>query len=135
MTEDLHFGEWTVPGYELVEQFTTPGGPGGQHANRNATAVRLRFDISSSSLPKDVKAKLVSRFGEVVEVVASEQRSQSRNRETARSRLVEKLEGAMVEPKKRRATKPTRASKRERLDQKRARSQTKRNRRRPSIDD
>ena len=135
MTEDLRFGEWTIPGHELIEQFTTPGGPGGQHANRNATAVRLRFDVEGSSLPPQIKTKLESRLGIAVEVTASEERSQSRNRETARRRLVEKLESAMGEPKQRRPTKPTRASRKKRVDDKRARSKVKRDRRRPTIDD
>ena len=81
--DDLHVGDWIVPAAELEESFDTSGGPGGQHANRNETTVRLRFRIDESSLPIELKEKLVLRLGNVVEVTASDQRSQSRNRETA----------------------------------------------------
>ena len=133
--DDLVVGEWVIPAADLDERFATSGGPGGQHANRNATAVRLRFDIAESSLPENVRAKLISRLGSVVEVTASEQRSQFRNREEARERLTAKIEVALTDPKPRRRTKRTRASKEKRLADKRARSDTKRGRRRPPIDD
>lgn len=129
--DDLDLGRHTIPATELEEIFETSGGPGGQHANRNATAVRLRFDISASSLPEDVRSKLVTRVGEVAEVTVSESRSQFRNRALARQRLQEKLEKALIDPPKRRPTRPTRASKRRRLDQKRARGATKRLRQPP----
>lgn len=124
--DDLDFGRHTIPAAELEESFETSGGPGGQHANRNATAVRLRFDIAESSLPEQVRSKLVARIGQVAEVTVSESRSQFRNRALARRRLQEKLEKALVDPPKRRRTRPTRASKRRRLEQKRARGRTKR---------
>lgn len=133
--DDLAILDFRVRGVELDESFETSGGPGGQHANRNATAVRLRFDIAASSLPDEVKQTLNDRIGESVEVVAADSRSQFRNRAIARQRLKEKLEAALIEQRARRPSKPTRASKRRRLEQKRARSQTKRLRRNPGPDD
>jgi ribosome-associated protein len=133
--DDLIVGRWVIPSSDLDERFETSGGPGGQHANRNATAVRLRLDVASSSLPQDVKAKLLDRFGPAVEVIAADERSQSRNREIARERMVERIAGALAESKKRRATKPTRASKDRRIARKKARGQTKESRRAPGPDD
>lgn len=133
--EDLVVRELTIPASELEERFETSGGPGGQHANRSSTGVRLRFSVNESSLPKDVKQRLRARLGEVVEVVASDERSQHRNRQLARKRLADRIGTALVEPEPRRATKPTKASKERRLARKRARSERKRQRRRPVIDD
>lgn len=122
-----------IPAGEIEETFHTSGGPGGQHANRNETAVRLRFRVDESSLPADVKNRLVNRLGNVVEVTVSDERSQLRNRELARERLVEKLESGLKREKRRRKTKPTRASQRRRLEKKRAHSKKKRLRREPEI--
>lgn len=132
--DDLVVGHLVIPAAELDEVFTTSGGPGGQHANRNETAVRLRLDVMASSLPHHVKRRLIDRLGDTVEVVASDERSQSRNRETARRRMVEKLETALQEPKPRRRTKPTRAARERRLTEKKKRSDIKRQRRRPMSD-
>ncbi len=132
--DDLHVGRYTIPAAELVETFETSGGPGGQHANRSSTAVRLRFEIAESSLPDDVRAKLVERIGPTAEVNASESRSQFRNRALARRRLTEKLEQALVDAPKRKKTRPTRASKKRRLEQKRTRGRIKRLRQPPDLD-
>ncbi|MGH3650846.1 MAG: alternative ribosome rescue aminoacyl-tRNA hydrolase ArfB, partial [Acidimicrobiia bacterium] len=129
--DDLEVGRHTIPGAELEEIFVTSGGPGGQHANRNETAVRLRLDVAASSLPSAVKAKLSQRIGEVVEVVASDSRSQFRNRALARKRLRAKLEEALVDKSPRRRTRPTRASRQRRVAEKRARGEVKRLRRSP----
>ncbi len=129
--EDLVVGHLIIPATELDERFETSGGPGGQHANRNETAVRLRLDVTASSLPEQVKHTLIAHLGELVEVTATEERSQARNRETARRRMIEKLESALHEDKPRKATKPTRASRERRLSQKKARSDVKRQRRAP----
>jgi ribosome-associated protein len=129
--EDLHIGPFTIPAEELEETFETSGGPGGQHANRSATAVRLRLEIAASSLPNEVRARLRERIGEYVEVVAADSRSQFRNRALARQRLREKIEKALVERPKRRRTRPTRASQRRRIEAKRTRGETKRLRKRP----
>ena len=132
--DDLVVGGHTIPGEELEELFETSGGPGGQHANRSHTAVRLRLDVAASSLPEDVRTKLTRRLGDVVEVNISESRSQFRNRALARQGLREKLERALVDPPRRRKTRPTRASKQQRLEDKRARSETKRLRQPPDPD-
>jgi ribosome-associated protein len=129
--DDLVVGSLVIPAAEIEERFETSGGPGGQHANRSATAVRVRFRVRESSLPEPIKDRLASKLGEVVETVASESRSQTRNRETARRRLATRIEAALAEPKPRRRTRPTRAAKERRLAAKRARSQVKRERRRP----
>lgn len=132
----LVVGRWIIPDAEIEESFHTSGGPGGQHANRTETAVRLRFDVSASTtLPKEVKQQIIARAGEVIEVNASEERSQLRNRETARRRLVERIENALARPKRRRRTKPTRAARENRLASKRARAEKKRRRLRPRMDE
>lgn len=132
--DDLDIGRYTIPAAELEESFVTSGGPGGQHANRSETAVQLRFDIASSSLPEDVRSKLLDRIGEHAEVTASDSRSQFRNRALARQRLQEKIEKALIDPPKRRRTRPTRASKRRRLEEKKARGRTKKLRKPPDIE-
>jgi ribosome-associated protein len=130
--DDLQVGRWTIPADELEERFETSGGPGGQHANRNETAVRIRFTVSSSSLPDEVKEKLTHRLGDTIETSAADTRSQFRNRATARRRLKEKIETALVEQPVRRRTWPTRASRIRRIESKRARGAIKRLRRRPN---
>lgn len=116
---------------DLEERFETSGGPGGQHANRSATAVVLRLDLTTASLPDDARARLISRLGAIVETRASEHRSQPRNRELARERMTERLSAALAVEKRRKTTRPTRASRQRRLESKRARSEVKRRRRRP----
>lgn len=134
--QPLVVGKWTIPETELEETFHTSGGPGGQHANRSETAVRIRFDVAASAtLPDPIKDRIISRAGEVIEVHAAEERSQLRNRETARRRLAERLEGAMARPRRRRRTKPTRASRERRLAAKRERAEKKRRRRNPKPQD
>jgi ribosome-associated protein len=133
--EDLVVGDLVIPAEELEERFETSGGPGGQHANRSQTAVTLRFRIADSSIPEEARARLVARLGEVVEVVAGESRSQHRNRIVARERLAERLATALVEPKSRKRTKPTKASKERRLSDKAARSEVKQTRRPPKPED
>lgn len=132
--DDLDVGRYTIPGMELDESFDTSGGPGGQHANRNRTAVRLRFHIAGSSLPDDVRSKLVKRIGDYAEVNVAESRSQFRNRALARQRMQELLRDAMVDPPTRKKTKPTRASKRRRLKEKRAHGRKKKLRQPPDMD-
>lgn len=129
--DDLAVGPYTIPAPELEELFETSGGPGGQHANRSETAVRLRFDVAASSLPDEVKDRLRTRVDDVIEAVASDSRSQFRNRALARQRLRAKIEAALVDEPKRKRTRPTRASKERRVAEKRARAEVKRHRRRP----
>jgi ribosome-associated protein len=126
------FGEWRIPEAELEERFDTSGGPGGQHANKNETAVTLRVDLRTTSLPEEVVRRVIDRLGNpIVEVTAADSRSQWRNRAVARQRLADVLEEANKPRARRRRTKPTRASKTRRLEEKRRRSEIKKNRRSP----
>lgn len=121
-----------IPAAELTERFMPSGGPGGQHANRASTGVELRFDVTSSAVLSDSqRRRLLDRLGEEVRVVVDEERSQSRNRDIARKRLAGRIQNALVVEPPRRATKPTRGSKRRRLDAKKRRSELKQQRRRP----
>jgi ribosome-associated protein len=130
--DGVAFGEWRIPEAELEERFDTSGGPGGQHANNNETAVTLRVDLRTTSLPEDVTQRLIDRLGiPMVEVTAADSRSQWRNRSIARQRLADVLEEANKPRARRRRTKPTRASKTRRLEEKRHRSEIKKNRRSP----
>jgi ribosome-associated protein len=122
---------------ELRWRFSASGGPGGQHANKVATRVEVRFDVeASASLSATARDRLLARLGPVVTVVVDETRSQSRNRALALDRLRSRLAGALVPVRPRRPTKPSRGSVERRLDAKRQRAQTKRTRRsRPHADD
>jgi ribosome-associated protein len=124
-----------LPESELVVRFLRADGPGGQHVNRTESAVELRFDVlHSPSLPDDVRARLLARRDRrltdegVLVIQARRFRDQGRNREDARERLVEIVRGALTAPKKRVATKPTRASKQRRLEGKQQRAKIKQNR-------
>lgn len=124
-----------LPESELVERFLRADGPGGQHVNRTESAVELRFDVRSSpSLPEEVRERLLARSDRrltadgVLVIQARRFRDQGRNRDDARERLVEIIRGALVAPKKRIATKPSRAAKERRLAGKQQRSKTKQNR-------
>lgn len=130
--DGVAFGEWRIPEAELEERFDTSGGPGGQHANKNETVVKLRVDLRATSLPQDVTQRLIGKLGDpIVEVTAADSRSQWRNRALARQRMVEVLEEANRPRARRRRTKPTRASKTRRLEEKRRRSEIKKNRQSP----
>ncbi len=132
--EDLTVGRWTIPASEIEEVFDTSGGPGGQHANRTRSAVRLRFDVMASSLPEEAKSKLSTRVGSSIEASSSDSRSQFRNRAIARRRLATKIAEAVADPAQRRQTRPTRSSRDKRLASKRARGELKRQRRRPDVE-
>jgi ribosome-associated protein len=127
--------------HELDEKFVTAGGPGGQNVNKVASAVQLRFNVKTSHAFNDEQKWMIRRAlgnrindeGELVLFVQTH-RSQVRNREEARERLVELLEKALVKPKKRVKTKPSRAQKERRLEGKAIRSETKRNRGRVTHD-
>jgi ribosome-associated protein len=114
---------------ELEESFIQASGPGGQNVNKVATAVQLKFDARNSpSLPPDVRARLwklagrrISQDG-VLLIVAREHRTQERNRAEARQKLIDLLKAATVQPRVRKATKPSKASKQRRLDSKTRRS-------------
>ena len=114
---------------ELEWRFSASGGPGGQHVNTANTRAEVRFDIASSpSLGPRQRARLIERLGPEVRVVASDERSQLRNRELALERLRTRLADALRVEKPRRATKPSKGAKERRLDEKRQRSETKRRR-------
>ena len=122
-----------IPDGELEWKYTTSGGPGGQHANRASTRVQLAWDIASSEvLTESVRARLSTKLGEVVRVDVDDHRSQSRNREIAGDRLAEKVRSALVQRRRRTATKPSRASQRRRVEGKRRKSETKKLRKKPS---
>lgn len=119
-----------IPTDELTWRFSASGGPGGQHANRSNTKVELRFDVERSpSLGPRQRDRLLVRLGPVVRIVVDEERSQARNRGIALDRMRERLSGALRVEKQRRATRPTRAAGERRLEEKRRRSQAKRERR------
>lgn len=121
---------------ELEWRTSSSGGPGGQHANTSDTRVEVRFAVEpSASLAPKQKARVLERLGPVVKAVASDSRSQARNRELALERLRARLASALHVDPPRRATKPSRSATRSRLDAKRRRSTRKQDRRPPSSDD
>ena len=121
---------------EVTWRFSTAGGPGGQHVNTSNTRAEATFDIAASpTLPEWARARLVTALGPVVTVAAGDTRSQTRNRELALGRLADRLRQALVVRPSRQATKPTKASQRRRLDQKKRRAQVKNDRRRLSSPD
>jgi ribosome-associated protein len=127
-----------LPERELHWRFSRASGPGGQGVNTTDSRVELSFDLAGTpSLPEPLRDRALSRLtgrltDGVLTIVASEYRSQLRNRDAARDRLADLLRGAIApDPPKRRPTKPSAGSKRRRLDAKTRRSQVKRLRGRP----
>ena len=124
-----------IPEDELTERFVRAAGPGGQNVNKVASAVELRFDVASSrALPEPVRARLLARRDRrltsdgVLVIQANRFRDQAKNRDDARARLAELVRAATHVPKRRIATKPTRASKERRIESKKNRSTIKRGR-------
>ena len=124
-----------IPEDELTERFVRAAGPGGQNVNKVASAVELRFDVARSrALPEPVRARLLARRDRrlttdgVLVIQANRFRDQAKNRDDARERLAELVRAAMRVPKRRIATKPSRASKERRIESKKNRATIKRTR-------
>lgn len=131
-----------IPNAELSESFVRSTGPGGQNVNKLSTKVELRWTPASSSAFSEAQREyLVQRLahriiesGELI-ISSDEHRTQGRNRDEARKKLAEIVRKALVRPKKRRPTKPSRASIKRRLEGKKRRSSTKKNRAKARLDD
>lgn len=137
--DDLRLADGlTITASELEWTFLPSGGPGGQHANRAASKVVLRFDAEASrAFDEATRRVLLDRLHEpVISVTVDESRSQWRNRQIARRRLRQRLEAALApEAPRRKPTRPGRLAKQRRLDAKRARSQKKALRKPPDLED
>ena len=129
-------GAVTIPRSELEARASRSGGPGGQHVNTSSTRVEVRWNVvRSSAVTEPQRERLVARLASRLDgegwirVVASDSRSQRQNRERAEERLADLVRRALVVPKARRPTKPSRAAKQARLEDKRKKSGKKAQRR------
>ena len=131
----------SIPRSELDVRVSRSSGAGGQHVNKTSSRVEIFWNIRGSrALNEEQRARLQSKLASrlttdgSVRVVASDMRSQTRNRDLAEERLAETIRRALIVPRKRRATKPTRAAREARLESKKQHSQKKRNRRQGPFD-
>ena len=121
-----------VPRSEIELRTSRSSGPGGQHAQKSETRVEAVFDVEASNALSDAqKRRVVAKAGPVLRAIAQDERSQLRNKDLATERLVESLREALRVPRRRVPTKPSAASRKRRLEQKKRRSQVKRLRRQP----
>jgi ribosome-associated protein len=124
--------ELAIPLAEITVRASRSSGPGGQHANVTASRVEASFDVlASPSLSESERERVLERVGPRLVAIAQDERSQARNRELALTRLSERLARALAVPKRRRATRPTAASRERRLAAKRRGTERKRERRPP----
>ena len=129
-----------IPDAEIEMQAVRAQGAGGQHVNKVASAIHLRFDIPASSLPDPIKERLLALQDQrissegIVVIKSQSSRSQWKNRQNALNRLLALIVGATRPPKKRKATRATQASKRRRLEEKKKRGSLKSTRRRPELE-
>ena len=130
-----------IPDSELDFRYVRASGPGGQNVNKVSTAVQLRFNVGTSSLPEEVKERLRNIAGsrmiadDVLLIDSREHRTQAQNREAARARLSALLEEAARRPKKRRPTRPKAAAREKRIASKKRRSAVKQMRGRSGAED
>jgi ribosome-associated protein len=125
----------TLPLRDVTIRTSRSSGPGGQHANVTASRVEVILDVPASSLSPEHKRRIIARYGPRVTATAQDARSQARNRELALERLQRRLSAALKTQRRRVATRPTQASKRRRLQDKRRQAERKRDRRRPGADE
>jgi ribosome-associated protein len=122
-----------LPLSEVEIRVSRSSGPGGQHAQKSSTRVEAVFDVdTSAALSETQKRRVIGRAGPVLRAVAQDERSQLRNRELAIERLVEKLRSVLAVPRRRVATRPTKAARERRLAEKKRRSRAKELRRPPA---
>jgi ribosome-associated protein len=131
----------SIPRSELDVRVSRSSGAGGQHVNKTSSRVEIFWNISTSrALTDDQRSRLLEKLASrlttegSIRIVASDMRSQTRNRELAEERLVETVRRGLIVPKKRRATRPTRASKEARLESKKRQSHKKSERRKNTFD-